>query len=249
MPGLPTLAGNVTARIANPAGALSWLIQTPPNNTLINLSDLTLEGRIETLADRLLLRTRWAGDYFGTRLSLDATLRGGADWRESGAGDLNAVARAGGLFSSYLNGSFARDQGVSGDLSLSVLDLPGMFDARIFPPDYRLTNAKNGSVKGRLSATTQGFALADTRLLLGNDAYAGDAAIDLRGERPVISLGTDLADLTLDPWVDPVLQGKQPLTRILPNLDADLVLEVNAQTVRYRDHATGPMTASISTRP
>ena len=246
---MPTLAGNLTARIANPAGALSWLMQAPPNDTLINLRDLTLESRVETLPDRMLVRTRWAGDYFGKRISLDATLRGDADWRASGTGSLNAVARAGGLFSSYLNGSFARDQGISGDLSISVLDFPGMFDAQILPPDYRLTDAKNGSVKGRLSATTQGFALADTTLLLGNKQYTGDAAIDLRSTRAVISLGTEIVELNVDQWVDPVLHGQQPLTRILPNLDADLVLEVNAETVRYQGSVAGPMTVSISTQP
>ena len=243
----PTLAGNTTAQIANPAGALSWLMQAPPDETLIHLRELTLEGRVETLPDRLLLRSRWSGAFHDTRVNLDATLRSGADWQNTGAGTVNAVARAGGLFSSHLNGSFARDQGISGDLSFSVLDLPGMFKARLFPAEYQLSNAKTGSVKARLSATPQGIALADARLVLGRDTYSGDAAIDLRGDRTLISLGTSLDVLQLNDWAAPLLQGKQPLEGILPDLDSDLMLEVNAQELRYQSFSAGPATVAIST--
>lgn len=246
---IPILTGNIEAEIANPAGALSWLAELPPDPTLVQLRDVTAEGRIETVPDRLLLRLNTAGSWRDTRVSLDASLRGGAAWRDTGTGTLSAVSRAGGLYSTYLEGSFAREQGVSGDLSLSVLDVPGMTAAGMLPEALPTGDARTASLKGRLSATTDGIALADAALRLDQRNYAGDAALDLRGERPVISLGTDLDRLDLDPWLEPVLTGTRPLVQIQSGLDADLVLELTADQMHLRGVETGPASFAFTTGP
>ena len=246
---LPTFAGTISVETANPAGAISWLTDTPPDATLVSLRDVTLEGRIETLPERLLWRTRMAGSYRGTRVSLDTTLQSGPGWRENGTGTLNAVSRSGGLYSAYLNGNFAREHGVSGDLSLSVLDLPGMVAAGMVPQGIDLSGATNGSVKGRLSATTEGLAIADADLKLGSDRYTGDFALDLRGDRPVVSLGTAFDSLDVGPWVDALTRGTQPMSRILPSLDADLVLEFTADRLQLGDVTSGQAVFSVQTLP
>ncbi|MEM9058834.1 MAG: hypothetical protein AAGD13_00095 [Pseudomonadota bacterium] len=241
----PQIAGNLTAKIGNPAGLISWWRGSPADPTLINLREVELQSRIETLDDRLLARTQWSGSFHTTPVSLELTLTGGDGWRETGAGTLEGISRSGGLYSAYFDGSVVEGQGISGDMTLSVLDVQRIFDVGLLPGSYRFTTAKRGSLRGRLSASLDGFGISDAKLGLGDRVLEGDAALDLRPDRPVISLSTEVQSLPVLETIDAWGAQRSVLNRALAEIEGDLVVEVSAERSDFGAFEGGRTIATV----
>ncbi|MEL7467376.1 MAG: hypothetical protein AAFN27_02900 [Pseudomonadota bacterium] len=235
----PEVEGSLSAKIEDPAGLVSWLSAEPANPKLGYLKDLELEARVETLNERLLTRTRWVGSIRETPITLDLTLSGDEGWRETDNLSLEAVSRAGGLFSAHLNGRVLQGPAITGDMNVSVLDLGSVFDAGLLPRAYAITSARRGSLRARLSASQDGVSLADATLQLDNDTFEGGAALDLRPKRPMLSVRSELSELPVSEFVDAWTEENALLNRALAEVESDFVIEVSAARSSFRDFEIG----------
>ncbi|MEM7684653.1 MAG: hypothetical protein AAF293_07480 [Pseudomonadota bacterium] len=235
----PEVEGTLTAEIEDPADLVSWLSAEPHNPKLGHLKNLDLEARVETLNERLLTRTRWVGSIREIPVTLDLTLSGEKGWRETDDLSLEAVSRAGGLFSAHLNGRVLQGLAITGDMNVSVLDLARIFDSGLLPRAYAITSARRGSLRARLSASQDGVSVADATLQLDNDSFEGGAALDLRPERPMLSVRSELSELPVAEFVDAWIEENALLNRALAEAESDFVIEVSAARSAFRDFETG----------
>ena len=219
-----------------------------------DLTELKVDADLTVRAERFRLRSFTSADFRGVGVSLDLRVGGESGWQDSGASTLNAVSRAAGLYSLYLDGPFdLRDVTANGlTLSGSVIDLPGLVDwsGLRLPSGMGLPKAINMS--GQVGLAPDVYTIVDANIGVGDQRYPVQASLETGEPRPRAKLSMDLAQLDISQVAEISSAGwrvKVPQPSDVPDNGADITLALDIDQLIMGEKSARGIALELHSRP
>ncbi|MEM7423296.1 MAG: hypothetical protein AAF334_06195, partial [Pseudomonadota bacterium] len=193
--GWPIVQADLTASFADPNDFLGTVLGSRNWPDIPDLSDPALSLRLEAMPERFRLRSAISGTYLGTPVSGSALFRAPAGWAAGADGETDIVARAAGLFSAQLKGSYTQSGSIDGAFTLSVLDNETFLD-RVGAPDWAPRPAEKASrMTANVSGTQDEIRVEQIVFVLGKSLYNGAVRADFASASNATGIAIDFGEI------------------------------------------------------